>query len=186
MVKKDQTFLVPPVRSSIARKDTEYLFGSRMRRRNRRRRVVPIVIWVVAILWSVMFFGGIRFVHVDGQSMEPTYQDGDWQIAYRATNNAINREGYPACVVSLPNGRTLIKRLIGRPGDVVSLAEGDTYVNGQLVMSRTTQCWDNMEFHLGENEYLVLGDNRANSADCRYFGPIGLENFKFVVFNSGL
>lgn len=80
----------------------------------------------------------------------------------------------------------LIKRVIGTPGDVIDLKDGAVYINGTkqdepytshlptypLAPASFLKEPISYPYTLGDNEYWMMGDNRTNSADSRYFGPI--------------
>ena len=71
----------------------------------------------------------------------------------------------------------LIKRVIGLPGDAVSIRDGAVFVNGQpldepYVQGAFTDCQSYCELTLGAGEYFFMGDNRTVSRDSRSFGPI--------------
>ena len=83
-------------------------------------------------------------------------------------------------VTFMPPGEedVLIKRVVALPGERVEVQGGQVFINGQLL----EEPWIT---HLGGPGYpptavpplhiFALGDNRANSRDSRYFGPVPLE-----------
>jgi signal peptidase I len=76
-------------------------------------------------------------------------------------------------------GDDLIKRVVGVPGDRISVLNGRVLVNGRALAepylrSPQTICASRWcDVTLGPDEYYVLGDNRAQSSDSRLFGPVG-------------
>ena len=94
-------------------------------------------------------------VAVEGTSMAPELEPGDWLVA---TRPARPRPG-DLVVVEHPErpGFELVKRLTTLPGGSV----------GALV--------------LGPGEYWVTGDRRGSSTDSRWFGPVGARHIRGVV-----
>lgn len=130
--------------------------------------------------------------YVPSGSMLPTVQIGDQilvdKTAYGVRIPFTHVVALPAAgparedvvVLESPeDGRTLLKRVVAIPGDVVSVMGGRVFVNGaQLDESSHPLGLDRGggplfgPKKLGPDEYLVLGDDRGDSLDGRYFGPV--------------
>lgn len=121
---------------------------------------------------------GLRFCTVDGHSMDNTLFDGEQLIL-----NPSAKPRFGDIIVFDYGGSYLIKRVIGLPGDTVTVAKGTLYVNNikydepYLSPECATKFKDNsFVVIVGEDEYFVLGDNRDNSRDGRSFGCISKDS----------
>mgnify|MGYP001365242599 CR=1 FL=1 len=76
--------------------------------------------------------------------------------------------------------RDFIKRVIGLPGDRIRIIEGTVFVNDTALEEPyiAEPPWQDMETTVPLDSLFVLGDNRNNSADSRYWGPMPLANLK--------
>jgi signal peptidase I len=72
-----------------------------------------------------------------------------------------------------------IERIVGMPNETINIENGKVVANGtpleESYLSQPT-FGTSTPFQLKENEYFVLGDNRASSSDSRYWGPVRKEN----------
>lgn len=119
---------------------------------------------------------------VDGASMDPTFTDGEYLIVDELSYHFREPERLAVVIFRYPNDpkKYFIKRIIGLPGETVRLEGGKvTIVNGEnpegfnivepyVALERP----DTATYLLGEGEYFVMGDNRAGSADSRFWGPL--------------
>lgn len=109
-------------------------------------------------------------VRVEGTSMVDTLRSGDIVLVTRfdyAGGRQPDRGDIVECSFPGRSG-TYIKRVIGLPGDTVEIIDSRTYVNGTpLSEPYATGPSEDYTAKLGVNEYLVLGDNRAESYDSR-------------------
>lgn len=144
----------------------------------------------------------IQSYQVEGASMEKTLQNGDRLIVNkthaswsRLTNRPyipnrgdiiiFNQTGLPDAPFA--HEKQLIKRVIGLPGERVVVKDGKVIVynqehpegfnpdsvTGYLISSPTTP--GNVDQSIPDDQIFVLGDNRTNSEDSRYFGPVSSQ-----------
>jgi signal peptidase I len=81
-------------------------------------------------------------------------------------------------------GRVLVKRIVGLEGEDISIVRGRVYVDGTLLDEPYVASLDTRTLTPGRiplDSVYVLGDNRANSLDSRYFGPVPRSNLLGVV-----
>jgi signal peptidase I len=83
----------------------------------------------------------------------------------------------------------LIERIIGLPGDVIDIKNGVVYINGNIFDEpyvknndkftfRKNNIFETIPITVPKNMYFVLGDNRSNSQDSRYWGFVPKDYLK--------
>lgn len=132
--------------------------------------VIPIVL-AVALAFFINTFAFFQ-VSVPTSSMYPTIKPGDRIIVTRVYNPSNLERGDIVVFESDELQETLIKRLIGLPGDEIQIDDsGTVIVNGELLDEPYIVNPQNKpgHFQVPEDKYLFFGDNRANSRDSRYW-----------------
>jgi signal peptidase I len=152
---------------------------------------------LILVVTFALVFGVVRpFVveafYIPSESMLPTFEVGDRifvnKFIYRLR---APKQGDIVVFKSIEGEQEdLIKRVVGVPGDTISLANGTLLVNGvakgEPYINR--QLPDLSSFgpiSVPEGKVFVLGDNRANSRDSRFFGPLPVQDVEgeaFVIF----
>jgi len=130
------------------------------------------IITIIVIILVRMF--AFTPLYVDGISMNPTLEDGDFIILNKLDSSF---ERFDTVVIDEDfSGKGLIKRVVAVAGDKISCKNNEVYVNGekleQVFLAEGTYTEDIDEVTVPEGFYYVLGDNREHSLDSREYGFI--------------
>lgn len=146
-------------------------------------------ILIAASVFLVIYIFLFRPFEVNGQSMFPNFHDREYVL----TNLITLRFGAPVrgdvIVFKAPPDpdKDFIKRVIGIPGDTVSVKDGGVFVNGQLYdesgyLTSEVKTYGGAFLKEGDTvtvpsgEYFVMGDNRPYSSDSREWGFVPTSN----------
>ena len=127
---------------------------------------------------------------VQGHSMMDTLTDRETMFATKYDYLLGDPARFDVVICRYPGrSETFVKRVAGIPGDTVAVQDGYLYVNGDRYEETYITRRPNyrMEaYTLQEDEYFVLGDNRANSNDSHLVGPIQrkqiIAHVRFVLY----
>jgi len=138
------------------------------------REVVETLL-LAAVIYLVINFFTMR-CEVEGPSMEPTLETGQRLIVYRLAYAFSEPERGDVIVFRYPpdSGDNLVKRIIGLPGETVSIREGHVYIDGVLLEEPgyVSPPYYSGTWEVPEGHYFVLGDNRNSSSDSHSWGDI--------------
>jgi signal peptidase I len=142
--------------------------------RTRRQFIAVLVFLLVAGFFMTRF----RLAVVHGESMMPTYRDGELVLVNKLGSEATNLQR--GDVVLVRNGKDiLIKRVVFLPGDIL---RGHDALAFRRVWQYFEQVPDpsspigGMSLRVPQGTIVVLGDNPAVSDDSRLFGPVPIED----------
>lgn len=137
---------------------------------------------MAALLISTIVIKVYHPVFVSGDSMEPTYSDGDILVSTKEFTYGDLNIGD---VVVFKRDMQLIKRIVAKGGDMVSIVGGILFVNGEIspyqYESITSPGILKEPYTLRSDELFCLGDNRNHSTDCREFGAIKFDQVRYKV-----
>lgn len=146
--------------------------------------LIKVFLLAMVIIVPIRYFL-VQPFFVRGASMEPNFSDGEylvidelsyrWRVPQRGEVIVFRFPGSPS--------QFFIKRIIGLPGETVRIEHGQVIIQNQehppgVVLDESTylpsgtRTGGQEDMHLGEDEYFVLGDNRAASSDSRSWGVL--------------
>lgn len=153
------------------------------------REWVQVIIIALVISLPIRFFIAEPFV-VNGASMDPTFSTGQFLIVDRVTYRFEKPQRGDVMIFQYPYAPVgafgtpdvyYIKRVIGLPGETVTITDGRVFVStgsstpvelNEPYISPMHASHDNYTTTLGPTQYFVMGDNRAESSDSRAWGPL--------------
>lgn len=132
------------------------------------------VVGVILLAWLIVQFC-FQTVTVRGESMEPTYRDGENVLVNKIEYRLSDPKRMDSVVLELENGSTThytVKRVIACPGETIQILDGKVFINGEEtdcgfeeeILSSGLAAY---EITLEKEEYFVMGDNCNNSEDSR-------------------
>ena len=147
------------------------------------KEIIKFTIIALAIVIPVRAYIAQPFI-VSGASMDPTFTTGQYLIVDQLTYHFEDPKRGSVIILKYPlNPSTFfIKRIIGLPGETLSMKNGKlTIINktnpsgfllNETYITDEHRTSDTFEITLNDTEYFVMGDNRPESSDSRVWGPL--------------
>ena len=147
------------------------------------KEIVKFTLIALAIVIPIRTYIAQPFI-VSGASMDPTFTTGEYLIVDQLSYNFEDPKRGDVIIFKYPvDPKTFfIKRIIGLPGETVSVRRGvptiyneenpDGLTLDEDYISDEHQKIETFEVVLKDGEYFVMGDNRAESSDSRIWGPL--------------
>ena len=143
---------------------------------------IPIV--AVLLLHNYVF----TFATVSETSMLETLQDGQWLavsvLHYRIAEP--QRGDIVTCHYPGQGEKLFVKRVVGLPGETLQIESGRVYIDGQA-LDETYVVYpseESLSIQLEEDQYFIMGDNRAVSLDSRTIGPLSRDQLHGYVLGA--
>ncbi len=168
--------------------------------------IKEVLSWVVTIAAAValaLFLNRVILINatIPSGSMENTIMEDDRLLGLRLAYRSHDPQRGDIIIFKYPDKEeeNYIKRIIGLPGETVDIRDAKIYINGSdtpLDEPYLKEEWvietGPYHFEVPENSYLVLGDNRNNSLDARYWNNtyvsrdkiLGKAWFRYYPFHS--
>lgn len=147
---------------------------------------IPVTLAISYIIFGVVLAYGF----VPTQSMEPTIRHGSVYMGSRLSymTKDVSRGDI---VVFRKDGVCLVKRVVGMPGESVIINNGQVYIDSYC-LDESAYLTENtvtlsevglsfIEYKVPEDCYFVMGDNRTNSSDSRFWQDSNFVNKSDIV-----
>ena len=163
------------------------------RNENWKRSTIEWILVIVGALAIAFTLRATSFqvFYIPSGSMEPTLQVGDRVVVNQWSYRLHDVNRGDIVVFSRPEGESavevkdLIKRVVGLPGETVTITDNHVLINGEVLdepylpqgtktdgTGTPVPCAPANPCHIPDGQVWVMGDNRTNSSDSRFFGPI--------------
>ena len=146
--------------------------------------MIRFIVIALVIVVPIRLYIAKPFI-VSGESMDPTFRNGDYLIIDQISYRVGEPERGDVVIFRYPKDTTkfFIKRIVGLPGETVHFEEGRISISNEghprgIVLQEpylTHHSFETFTTKMGPNEYFVLGDNRPESSDSRFWGPLKAE-----------
>lgn len=147
-----------------------------------------VKIVVIAVVFALVFTNFIIInAEVPSGSMRDTIWEGDRLFGFRLAYKFSEPKRGDIIIFKFPDDETqnYVKRVIGLPNDIVQIKNGCVYINGEeldepYIKDYILDDGETYTYIVPEDSYFMLGDNRNNSKDSRYWVNTFVKKEKIV------
>ena len=147
-----------------------------------------VKIVVIAVVFALVFTNFIIInAEVPSGSMRDTIWEGDRLFGFRLAYKFSEPKRGDIIIFKFPDDETqnYVKRVIGLPNDIVQIKNGRVYINGEeldepYIKDHILDDGETYTYIVPEDSYFMLGDNRNNSKDSRYWVNTFVKKEKIV------
>ncbi len=143
-------------------------------------------VFLIIVVFVLVGVFAVQPVLVEGTSMVPQLHDGERLLVNKLVYYKIKSVSWghisrgDIVVFWYPSDpdKSYVKRVIGLPGETVEVRNGKVYIDGKLLNEpyldtlHNKSLRDNLVRSVDQHYYFVMGDNRDNSSDSRYWGLV--------------
>lgn len=158
------------------------------------RETLETLVWAFILAMIIRTFI-IQAFWIPSGSMIPTLEVGDRVLVAKFWNHFFEPARGSIYVFRYPrdHDRDFVKRIIGVPGDTIDIKDGVVFVNGSAIDEpyvknhdsftlRPGRVFKEAPFTVPKGMYFMMGDNRPNSQDGRFWGFVSEEDIHGPVF----
>lgn len=165
-------------KKSPKRKSKKKIYKKKISKELIKEILEYVLIFLIALVAMLLLNNFIIInARIPSASMEDTVMTGDRLIGNRLAYKNDIPQRFDVIIFKFPDNESelYIKRIIGLPGETVTITDGKVYINDSttpLDDSFTKEIPDSTNFgpyYVPSNCYFVMGDNRNNSYDSRYW-----------------
>lgn len=160
---------------------------------NKLVRILTVIPGIFILSFLIIYLFILRPHKLTGRSMEPNFFNGEFALSEKITYYFNSPKRGDVVIFNSPVMQgEVFARIIGLPGEYISIADGhvyinneildEPYVNGETSFKLIRRFISDTNTPIPQNSFAILGDNRKHSSDSRDYGFISSKDIKSRIF----